>query len=387
MRREGHAGRGSGIARWLLSALLLHGVVAMMAMALSRWAGPSVTPPVTPPVPDPSSAGPRATSDLIFLDDESPSGATDDVIAGSASFGATRPTMLERSEIARGRRARVEASRGAAHGEASQSASAPSETASSGAAPLPGEDSPSSGGVSVNPPLHPGPATLSLDQLGIGATNPFIGLPRESLSPEERANRRLQASLRQGSLDSARQRGLGPEGPVVNAARRLVLADEALVETSAVLNVRVDAGGRVTSVDVLEAASQPEAWRVISDRLLNTLGPVTLRLAQPGQALSLKLRLASAMRLPSGAAPGLRTDLLGQTLHRGGGPGSTSISLSPTAPLRRDEVFDSSGRHQDHPLQFELGLLELKGDVADIASPARRVVQVAVLSVDALAKP
>lgn len=337
VRRGELTGRSSGNARWLLSALLLHGAVALMATALSRVAGPAAAPP------PPGSEAEGATSELIFLEDESPSVPTHDLLAGSASFHAARPTTLGNPELGTGRQASVEASPGAAHGE-SQPPSTPSDTASSEMSSLPGDDSPSSGEVNGHEPLHGGPATLSLDQLGIGATNPFIGLPQESLSPEERANRRLQASLYQGSLDSARQRGLGPEAPVVNAARRLVLADEALVETSAVLNVRVDAGGRVTSVDVLSAASQPEAWRLISDRLLSTLGPVTLRLGHAGQPLSLKLRLASAMRLPSGAAPGLRTDLLGRTLHSGGGP-----RLDEHQPLPDSSAPQGRGLRQRGP--------------------------------------
>jgi hypothetical protein len=225
-------------------------------------------------------------------------------------------------------------------------------------------------------------ATLSVDQLGIGTTNPFRMVAPEVPSREQRANRRLQAALYRGRLDDDRARGLGAEGPVLGAARRVVLASEALVESSAVLNVQVDAVGRVTSVDVLQVSSQTEDWRLMAQGLMAALGPIRLRATASSEPFGMKLHIASALRLPSGADPGLRLGFLGQTLRDGEGPASASLSLSPTAPLRRVEVFDSAGRHQDHPLQFELGALELKGDVADTAATAQRVVRVSMLSVD-----
>jgi hypothetical protein len=156
-----------------------------------------------------------------------------------------------------------------------------------------------------------------------------------------------------------------------------------LVETSAVIDVRVDATGRVASLHLSSASSQSEDWRRLANKLLTTLGPTRLRLAGPNAGLGFKLRLTSTMQLPSGAAPGARLDLFGQTLHEGAGPSSTSLSLSPTAPLQAEQVFDTAGRHQDHPMQFEVGLLELRGDVADAAARPRRVVQVTVLASNA----
>lgn len=64
---------------------------------------------VAPRVPDPSAAGRVAASDLILLDDEPPSGAPHDPLAGSAPSDPDDPTTLGESEIAMGRRARVEA--------------------------------------------------------------------------------------------------------------------------------------------------------------------------------------------------------------------------------------------------------------------------------------
>jgi hypothetical protein len=94
--------------------------------------------------------------------------------------------------------------------------------------------------------------------------------------------------------------------PIAAAARSLILADDGLVETSAVVNVRVDGAGHVTEVQLLDASSQVRAWQLIAARLARALAPVAVRNAESKQGWDLKLRLASSMQLPSGASPGLR---------------------------------------------------------------------------------
>jgi hypothetical protein len=166
-----------------------------------------------------------------------------------------------------------------------------------------------------------------------------------------------------------------------------VLADAELLETSAVLNVRVDGAGHVTQVQMLEASSQIRAWEWVAARLAQALRPLTLRADHSQKGWDMKLRLVSSVQLPSGAAPGLRMGVLGQQLAGNGGPGSTSLELSPTAKLDIEEPIDSVGRHLDRPMLFEVMLLKFRADVADIAGTARRVVEVAVLSIDEPATP
>lgn len=298
------------------------------------------------------------------MEDGEPSVATEESIASSAPIEAARPLP--------------QASLSSRHTRA--------ETSNSPAPHLPGPspEEPPLGGADerVDGAAEPddGAPTLSLDQLGVGAFNPFRSLATESPPPKQDANQRLQASLRQGSLEADRRRSLGPEGPVLRAAHQLVSANEMLLETSAIVDVRVDAAGRVTSVQLSSASSQTEAWRKLAERLLASLGPARLQLAGASQGLDFKLRLTSTMQLPSGAAPGVRLGVLGQTLREGGGSSSTSLSLSPTAPLPSEQVSDTAGRHQDQPMQFEVGLLKLRGDVTDVAASPRRVVQVIVLA-------
>lgn len=239
---------------------------------------------------------------------------------------------------------------------------------------------------------------MSLQQLAIGlepmVASAFLAAPlpgapfaEAPVSAAERANLRLQASLRQRPAGADRQGGPGPEGPVVAAARQLISGDETLLETSAVLNVRIDGGGRVTEVHLLDATSQNAAWQMIAARLAKDLGVVSLQRGGASQGWNMKLRLSSAVQLPSGAAPGLRTDVLGQALPGSAKPGATSLSLSPTSPIFMPKPIDDVGRQMDRVMTVELGLLKLKGDVADLAATARRVIHVAVLAVDEPTRP
>ena len=50
-------------------------------------------------------------------------------------------------------------------------------------------------------------------------------------------------------------------------------------------------------------------------------------------------------------------------------------------------VADSIGRHMDDPIRFEVMLLKLRADPADLGATARRVVEVAVLSIDTPTAP
>lgn len=371
----GTPSRRSEAARWLTLALALHGAVALLGAALSGHGRPRSAPPTSRVV----DGAMTAHQQLLLAEAEVAIDLSDD------------STLFEQAPAARRDDASPRAPSEAAPGALSSSARAASADSSLGGTgvegaqvtpssdtelPAAGADSPGANAPGV---AAAEPTALSLDQLGIGASNPFVVPAHEPLSDGDRARQRLQASLRQGSQQQ--QRRLGPEAPVVEAARRVLLASE-LIDASAVVDVRIDGAGRVTSVDILEASGHSELWRRLGERLLAAAAPLTLRFTDPSQGRSVKLRLTSAMRLPSGAAPGLRTDLLGLPLSDGKGPSSSSLSLAPAAPLPRDEVFDSAGSHRDQPLKLEAGLLTLKGDIADTTARARRVVEVAMLSVD-----
>lgn len=356
---------GDGIARWLLPASLLHAALIVLA-ALVPGAGPMperAAPALRAPESD-------ASSELSLLDD-----AVGPIVARTAPalpvhLGAalTPANELPRAERVAGVQPRTDAARSAA--EPLQPATGSQIEVVEGTTPPP----------AANEALREASPTLSLDQLGVG-TNPFLGIAIAPLSKEEQVNARLYAALHPPSAERERQRGLGPAGPIADAARRLVLADDTLAETNAVFNVRVDGSGRVTEVHVLDASSQVKAWQMIAARLAKALEPVMLR-AEAQQGWSMRLRLASTVQLPSGAAPGMRVGVLGQQVAGSGGPRSTSLELSPSAKLDIKEPIDTVGRHLDSPMRFEVMLLKLRADPTDIGAAARRVVEVAVLSMD-----
>jgi hypothetical protein len=359
------AATGDGVLRWLLPAAVLHVAILLVAAALSHGAAPAAARVSLPPS---TFEEPESSIELTLLgDDEASSKAPVPPAPASHVQGAPR-TNVRQGAIVALHLPQPDAPR---RDESSQlPAAAASVTSAANEAPR--EASP----------------TLALDQLGIG-TNPFRGtsLAIEPLSKEERAQLRLQAALHPLDVEHERQRGLGPEGPVLNAARSLILAEDSLVETHAVVNVRVDARGRVTEVHLIDASSQIQAWQLIAARLAKALEPVTLRQAGSTQAWDMKLRLASRVQLPSGVTPGLRMGVLGQQVAGSGGPHSTSLELSPTAKLDLKEPIDSIGRHLDSPMRLEVILLKLKADLTNIGAPARRNVEVAVLSIDAPAAP
>jgi hypothetical protein len=370
--------RGDGVARWLLPASVLH-VAIVLAAALS---------PPARLAPERAAARPRALEpeaslELTLLDDgEWPTASGAAPSRAIPVETAPSPASDEPIDTAR---LDTTAAGAARAGTRQLPAAASLELAHNGAPSLPESDERPGPAAADEPPRSAAP-TLSLEQLGVGA-NPFLDVRVEPLTKAERANARLHAALHPPSVGRDHERSLGPAGPVADAARRLVLAEEGLVETSAVLNVRVDGAGHVTEIHVLEASSQIKAWQLIAARLAQALNPVTLRAAASKQGWGMKLRLASSVQLPSGAAPGLRMGVLGQQVAGSGGPGSTSLELSPTSKLDLKPPIDPVGRHMDPPIPFEVMLLKLRADPTDLGATARRVVEVAVLSIDEPATP
>jgi hypothetical protein len=349
------AARGDNIARWLLPASVVHAAFVLVGALWLR----TLPEPATPPL---GSLEPQASLELMLLDD---------------GEGATAPLVLTPPLRATSRRGSA-AARPAGVAKESQPATVSSLEVANATPPLPGDDDPASVLASDEPPGEAGPK-LSLDQLGL-VTNPFRDIASQPLTKEERTKARLHAALH--PLSPGRELG-----PVADAARRLVLDDDRLVESNAILNVRVDAVGHVTEVHVLETSSQSTTWQLIAARLARALAPAKLRADGSQQGWDMKLRLSSTVQLPSGAAPGMRLGVLGRQVAGGGGPGSTSLELSPTPKLDLKEPIDSIGRHLDDPMRFEVMLLKWRADPTDINATARRVVEVAVLSIDPAAMP
>jgi hypothetical protein len=240
----------------------------------------------------------------------------------------------------------------------------------------PGQAAPGEGDGSGEP--ESSTPKLSLDDLGIGGQNPFLGDPRELPTERQLLNQRLRQSLRADLARHDQRRGLGPEGPAVAAVKEIVLASATAPNTSALLRLRTNAAGQVTLVEVLDADRDDVEWRRIADRLQTALAGKRLRVPPRSGGVSFQLRVISRVQLPSGADPGLAVDLFGIPVKEGEGDKSTKLSLiSPT--LKEVRIPGSDGATVLVPT---LSILGLAGDLADIGSVARRLVTAYLVAMD-----
>jgi hypothetical protein len=226
---------------------------------------------------------------------------------------------------------------------------------------------------------HDGAAPrLSLRDLGVGGSNPFIGSPSELPTQRQLQNHRLRQSLR-GELARSDQRlGLGPEGPAVAAVKEIVLASATAPNTSALLGVRTDGAGAVIGVEVLEADRDGDEWGRIAERLRQALSGKRLRVPSRSRGVSFQLRVVSRVQLPSGADPGLAIDLFGMPVKHGEGDKSTKISL--ISPMLREVTLPGSDGATI--LVPTIDIFGVAGDLADIGAVARRLVTAYLVAMD-----
>jgi hypothetical protein len=226
---------------------------------------------------------------------------------------------------------------------------------------------------------HDGAAPrLSLRDLGVGGSNPFIGSPSELPTQRQLQSHRLRQSLR-GELARSDQRlGLGPEGPAVAAVKEIVLASATAPNTSALLGVRADGAGAVIGVEVLEADRDGDEWGRIAERLRQALSGKRLRVPSRSRGVSFQLRVVSRVQLPSGADPGLAIDLFGMPVKHGEGDKSTKISL--ISPMLREVVLPGSDGATI--LVPTIDIFGVAGDLADIGAVARRLVTAYLVAMD-----
>ena len=220
---------------------------------------------------------------------------------------------------------------------------------------------------------------LSLDQLGVGGKNPFLGSPADLPTKRQLLNQRLRQSLRAELARHDQTRGLGPEGPAVTAVTEIVMASATAPNTTALLRVRTDGAGRVTFVEVLDADRDGDEWQRIAERLRQALASRKLRVPARSNGVSFQLRVTSRVQLPSGADPGLAIDLFGIPVKKGEGDRSAKISvLSPTIV----QVPVPGGDGATMPA-LTLALIGASGDLADIGAVARRLVTAYLVALDA----
>jgi hypothetical protein len=215
---------------------------------------------------------------------------------------------------------------------------------------------------------------LTLEQLGIGAKNPFLGEAARSVRDKPRIGEGFRRSMADSIARSEQARGLGPEGPVLKELVELTRRSDAALDASAVLRVATDASGRVLSVEVLESTSDGGPWRRVAARLLEALKGQRLRVPSGGRGVTMDLRVVSRVELPSGADPGMGVDVLGIPLKKPGGKKSPRISILKIDP-KGYKVPLPNGKVLELPSVPLTSLLELAGDPVDLGAKAQRMVR------------
>jgi hypothetical protein len=232
---------------------------------------------------------------------------------------------------------------------------------------LPPAEAPSTG----TEPDAPG---LTLEQLGIGERNPFLGDAAQRLRQKPRPGEGLRRSMADAIVRSEQGRGLGPEGPVLKELVEQTRRSDAALNASAVLRVATDASGHVLSVEVLESTSDGRPWRRVAAGLLEALRGQRLRVPSGGRGVTMDLRVVSRVELPSGADPGMGVDILGIPLKKPGGKKSPRISILKIDP-KGYKVKLPDGKVLELPSVPLQSLLELAGDPVDLTGKAQRMVR------------
>lgn len=216
---------------------------------------------------------------------------------------------------------------------------------------------------------------LSLRDLGVGVENNlFLGPAASPPSQGQVLNRRLRHSLSSGLARHDQRVGLGPEGPAIAAVKSIVLQSATTPNTSAVLRLRTDGEGRTVLVELIDASNESDGWQRIAAELERALAGKRLRVPRGTGGVSLTLRVASRVQLPSGADPGLAVDLFGQTIKKGEGDRSAKLKiLTPEISVQEVEIPNTDGV-KIPVLTAGLTLIGGVGDLVDIGAVAQRVV-------------
>jgi hypothetical protein len=215
---------------------------------------------------------------------------------------------------------------------------------------------------------------LTLEQLGIGARNPFLPDAARRIGERPRPGEGLRRSMADAIVRSEQGRGLGPEGPVLKRLVELTRQSDAALDANAVLRVATNAAGQVVSVDVVESTSDMRPWRAVAARLLEALREQRLRVPKGGRGVTMDLRVVSHVELPSGADPGLGVDVLGIPLKRGAGKKSPRISILKIDP-KGYKVQLPDGKVLELPSMPLQSLIEVAVDPTDVVGKAQRMVR------------
>jgi hypothetical protein len=215
---------------------------------------------------------------------------------------------------------------------------------------------------------------LTLEQLGIGEHNPFLGDAARRVGEKRAPGEGLRRSMADAIARSEQGHGLGPEGPVLKELVELTRRSDAALNATALLRVATSAGGQVVSIDVVESTSDARPWRSVAEQLLRALQGKKLRVPRGGRGVTMDLRVVSHVELPSGADPGLGVDVLGIPLKKAGGKKSPRISILRIDP-KGYKVRLPNGKVLELPSLPLQSLVQIAGDPVDLTNKSQRMVR------------
>jgi hypothetical protein len=142
-------------------------------------------------------------------------------------------------------------------------------------------------------------------------------------------------------------------------------------------------------LDVADVNADRKSWQRVADLTLEKLRGQKLLTTAGKHRTRLFLHVESREQLPSGAAPGPKVTLFGQTLKEGGGDRAHHIEiLKPELKLEMVEVQGSDGKPLKLPvIKFMIIPFSAPFEPADWAQPAQRVVSTRVDKVDVVPEP
>jgi hypothetical protein len=190
------------------------------------------------------------------------------------------------------------------------------------------------------------PQPLSLDAIGLGGRNVFLGAlpegvtgisttetsgtaaraaPSREATGASGASRALQDGLREALHDRDVARGLGAGGPVVTAAEASVRESDVPLNAHAILEATTDAQGEVLSVRVLGESVGRADWEDVASRVRGALRGRKLRVPPGGGGVVVTVDVTSRWQLASGHDPDVEVSVGG-------------LPVKPARPESKDPV-------------------------------------------------
>jgi hypothetical protein len=238
----------------------------------------------------------------------------------------------------------------------------------------------------------PGPrGGMSLDALGVGSNNPFLGMrgfglptpcascsaappPREAPDRTRVAERRLKQYLVVGMLEHDRATGASRSGPVVTALKDAAMLVSSPVNGQAEFIATVDATGLVVALRAVRVTSGAADWRNVAAQALKQLAKKRVRVPAGAAGMEVRLALSSRVQLPSGSSSG--PSLHAVPLMSSDGTRLSRLDLPPESRKLPDPQGPAT--LGTPALQQPLSGGGLDGDLADIGGVSRRVVHVTI---------